>query len=484
MKTQYLEKIHPRSLTYLVGHLQGLIQGRLWLKILLGMFLGLLVGVVLSPHTGLVEADTAYLIGSWLALPGNIFLGLIQMIVVPLVLASVIRGLAASEDLDQLRRLGVRLVFYFVMTTTVAIIIGIGVTTLLQPGRFIDQSLTAPMEETRQVETGQDMPAVSNDIPESPGMEALPGMVISLLPENPLGAMVEREMLHVVLFSVIIGLALVTMAPRQAKPLMELFGSLQEVCMTVVRWAMHLAPLAVFGLLAQITIKIGMEALVGMAAYVGTVLLGLLLLLCFYLLLVFFVARKGPVAFLGAVREVQLLAFSTSSSAAVMPLSMQTAEEKLKVRPSIAEFIIPLGTTINMDGTALYQGAATVFLAQVFGIDLSLPALLLIVVTTVGASIGSPATPGVGIVILAMVLKSVGIPTAGIALILGVDRILDMSRTAINVTGDLTASMVMDRWVGGRKTCQEQLKEEEEREKKRAETGEDVIFNGDISSSY
>jgi Na+/H+-dicarboxylate symporter len=287
----------------------------------------------------------------------------------------------------------------------------------------------------------------------------------------------KGEMLQVVLFSLIIGFALVTMVSNHAKPLLELLGSIQEVCMTVVRWAMYLAPLAVFGLLAQITIKVGFEALLGMAAYVGTVLLALLLLLCFYLLIVFFVSGKSPLAFMGAIREAQLLAFSTSSSAAVMPLSLKTAKEKLKVRPSISEFVIPLGTTINMDGTALYQGAATVFLAQVFGIELGLSALVLIVVTTVAASLGTPATPGVGIVILSLVLESAGIPTAGIALILGVDRILDMSRTVLNVTGDFTACLVMDRWVGGSKTFEEELSEEEEREKKRAETGEDVIYN-------
>lgn len=466
---EYLEKLHPKPLTHLVKHLHGLIQGRLWIKILIGMFLGLVAGVFLSPHMGLINENTAEIVGSWLALPGNIFLGLIQMIVVPLVFASIIRGLASSEDLDHLRRLGTRLVFYFVFTTTVAIIIGIGVTTLLQPGKFIDKSLTASEGELT-------VPGEEEDIPGAPDLDSLPDIVISLLPENPLGAMVRREMLQVVLFSIIIGLALVAMVPRQARPLMELMGSLQEVCMTVVRWAMYLAPLAVFGLLAQITIKVGLEALVGMGAYVGTVLLGLIILLGFYLLLAWVFGRNNPLFFLNAVREVQMLAFSTSSSAAVMPLSMQTAEEKLKVRPSISELLIPLGTTINMDGTALYQGAATVFLAQVFGTELGLPALLLIVVTTVGASIGSPATPGVGIVILAMVLQSVGIPASGIALILGVDRILDMSRTAINVTGDLTASVVMDRWVGGSKSCDEQMEEEKKRDEVRAATGDDVIF--------
>jgi len=217
---------------------------------------------------------------------------------------------------------------------------------------------------------------------------------------------------------------------------------------------MLLAPLAVFGLLAQITTKIGLEVLFGMGIYVGTVLLGLFILLCLYLLIVLVISRRSPWKFLSAVRDVQLLAFSTSSSAAVMPVSIKTAEEKLGVRSSISQFLIPLGATINMDGTALYQGVATIFLAQVFGVDLGVSGLLLVIVTAVGASIGSPGTPGVGIVILATVLDSVGIPLSGIALIIGVDRILDMSRTAVNVTGDLTACTVMDRWVGGKDTSE------------------------------
>ncbi len=321
---QYLEKIHPKPLSHLVLHLQGLIKGRLWAKILLAMFLGIATGVVLSPKTGLVDQETANIVGSWLAMPGNVFLGLIQMIVVPLIFASVIRGLAASEDMDYLRRIGVRIVIYFLITTTVAIIIGLTVTTVIQPGRFIEEGLTATVvpEDVMSVEEGE----------EAPNLGTLPEIVVSLIPENPLGSMVERDMLQVVLFAIIIGLALVSISPQQAKPLLSLMGSLQEVCMTVVRWAMLLAPLAVFGLLAQVTIKVGLDALFGMAVYVGTVLLGLLLLLCFYLLIVTFYCRVNPLFFLGAVREVQLLAFSTSSSAAVMPLSMQTAEEKLNVR--------------------------------------------------------------------------------------------------------------------------------------------------------
>ncbi|MFO8192087.1 MAG: dicarboxylate/amino acid:cation symporter [Bacillota bacterium] len=466
---QYLEMIHPKPLTGLVSYLNEMIKSRLWLKIIVAMIAGLVTGIILSPQTGLIAPDTAEVLGSWLAIPGNIFLGLIQMIVVPLIFASVIRGLASSDDLDQLKRIGIRLVIYFLITTSIAIIIGLSVSTIIQPGKYIDTGFAEAQVDT------DELIANGDEAPDMPGSAGLPDVVIGLIPQNPLGSMVEHEMLQVVLFAVFIGLALVAMPPKQAQPILSLMGSLQEVCMTVVRWAMYIAPLAVFGLLAQITIKVGFDALLGMAVYVGTVILGLILMVLVYLLIVSFIGRYNPLRFLSVVREVQLLAFSTSSSAAVMPLSMQTAEDKLGVRRSISQFLIPLGASINMDGTALYQAAATVFLAQVYNVELGLPALMLILVTTVGASIGSPATPGVGIVILAMVLSSVGIPASGVALIIGVDRILDMSRTAVNVTGDLTACLVMDRWVGGKRTAEEERLEESSRDEKRACDDEDVV---------
>jgi proton glutamate symport protein len=224
--------------------------------------------------------------------------------------------------------------------------------------------------------------------------------------------------------------------------------------MKVVSWAMALAPAAVFGLLAQISVQLGFDALLGMSAYVGTVFLGLLVLLIFYLVLVAILAGRNPLTFLGDIREVQLLAFSTSSSAAVMPLSIKTAQEKLGVSKPVSQFVIPLGATVNMDGTALYQVIAAVFLTQVYGIDLTLGQLTLVAATTVGASIGAPSTPGVGIVILATIIQSIGVPPEGIALILGVDRILDMTRTAVNVSGDLTAAVVMERWLGSAETTE------------------------------
>jgi len=238
------------------------------------------------------------------------------------------------------------------------------------------------------------------------------------------------------------------LSAEHARPLLDLLRAVQAVSMVVVRWAMYLVPFAVFGLLAQITTRLGFDALLGVGVYLLTVLLGLAGVLLMYLAIYAFSTRKSPLIFLRNVREVMLLAFSTSSSAAVMPLSLRTAEEKLGVSPATAQFVIPLGTTINMAGTALYQVVATIFLAQVYAVDIGIGGLLLVVVLAVGASIGSPGTPGIGIVILSMLLTTMGIPPSGIALIIGVDRILDMCRTAVNVTGDLIASTVLDRKPG------------------------------------
>lgn len=433
-----IQLIHPKNIKQLTVQLQDMLKSRLWLKIIVAMFLGIAVGMLLGPSTGLVGRETAITVGNWLALPGKIFLGLIQMIVVPLVFASVVLGIAAGEDMEHLRKTGLRVVAFFIATTTLAIIIGLGAAMLVQPGQYIDTSPAAPAVETAA-------PQLSEEEVEAPSISQVPDFIAEILPRNPLGAMVDNQMLQVVLFAVIFGLALVAMAPAQSKPLLDFLGATQEVTMIVVRWSMVLAPVAVFGLLAQTTMQTGLDALLGMTVYVLTVLGGLLVMLLVYMLIITLSIKKSPWWFLGAVREVQLLAFSTSSSAAVMPLSIQVAEDKLGVKPSVSQFVIPLGATINMNGTALYQGVATVFLAQVYDVHLSVASLLLIIVTAVGASIGTPATPGVGIVILAMVLNSAGVPAAGIALLLGVDRILDMSRTAINVTGDLTACLVMNR---------------------------------------
>jgi len=468
VQSHALEVLYPRSLKYLTTYLQSMVRGRLWLQVMIGMVLGIATGILMGPTVGWVKPSLAISISDWLAFPGKLFLAIIQMIVIPLVFASIIRGLAATEDLEQLRKIGLRVVVFFIATTALAIIIGITAASIIKPGTYIDS-------QALQTTLGAMPPIAVPTTPAGFNLSELPQKVITLLPANPLSSMVESNMLQVVIFAMVVGVALVMMVPTQAKPLLDLMGSLQEVCMTVVRWAMLLAPIAVFGLLAQLTAKLGLDALFGMAVYVGTVLLGLLLMFCVYLIIIYIVARQNPIVFIKSVKEVLLLAFSTSSSAAVMPLSIKIAEEKLDVRPSVSQFVIPLGATINMNGTALYQGVAAIFLAQVFGIEIGLGGMVLIVLTSVGASIGAPATPGVGIVILSMVLGTVGIPAAGIALIMGVDRILDMSRTAINVSGDLVTAKLMDQWVGGKSTHKEEVLAETQRERIRGETGEDVL---------
>jgi len=428
------------ELNRLVDSLGILVRTKLWAQIIVGMVLGVAIGLILAPSgAAIVSEHLAYMVAGWLVVPGHIFLALIQMIVLPLVISSIILGIASSGDHAYLRKVGLRIAPYFVATTTVAVAIGIFLALTIKPGNFIDSSLVeqAMTTDARPPQT------VTVEIQET----TIPEKIVALIPSNPISAALDKSMLQIVVLAIFLGVALVSISARHARPLLELAGSVQEVSMRVVSWAMVLAPLAVFGLLADITIKIGLDALLGMGVYVGTVLLGLLCLLAFYLLIVAVVGRRSPWKFLSDIRDAQLLAFSTSSSAAVMPLSMETAQEKLGVKPAIARFIIPLGATVNMDGTALYQVVAAVFLTQVYGVELTFGKLILLTATTVGASIGSPSTPGVGIVILATILEGIGVPASGIALIIGVDRILDMSRTAVNVSGDLTACVVMDRWL-------------------------------------
>ncbi|MFW5888196.1 MAG: dicarboxylate/amino acid:cation symporter [Patescibacteria group bacterium] len=435
-----LKYFAPHSLKHLNEHISALVEGRLWLKILIGMFLGIAVGLIFSSEFGLLAGENAETLGSWLALPGHIFLTLIQMIVIPLILASIIRGIAASENFEQLKKMGVGLVLYFLFTTIIAVSIGVGITQFIKPGQYVDTS--AFTQEFSEVKVNQE------EIEQKQiKLNELPGKVVATLPDNPLNNMVNMEMLQVVIFSIIIGLALVSIKPERSKPILNLLNSVQAVCMKIVRWTMLLAPIAVFGLLAQLTMKTGIQSLFSIGYYMGTVVTGLFIMILVYLFIVMVIGGRNPLRFLSNIREAQLLAFSTDSSIVTMPLSTKIAEEKLKVRSSVSNFVIPIGATINMDGTALYQGVATIFLAQIFGIELGIGAILVLIMTAVGASIGTPATPGVGIIILSTVLVSIGIPTAGIVLIVGVDRILEMMRTATNVTGDLTAAVVMEKIV-------------------------------------
>lgn len=413
-------------------------KDRLWLRILIGMAAGIAVGMLLSPAgLGLIaDTDTARHVGSWLALPGVIFLGGIMMVIVPLVVSSIILGIAGSGDADFVRRLGLRLVPYFLMTTLTAVLIGVGLVTFFKPGLLVDGQALLATASSADPAAGRSFEDLT-----------IPQRVANLIPTNFFRAAYNLDLLQIVIAAIVAGFAVLALPRETMKPMIDLCNAAQAMTMKVIDWAMVIAPVGVGGLMADIIIRVGPGAFAGLGGYFATVVAGLLGVFAFYMIIVALVARRSPLWFLRNVKEAQLLAFSTSSSAATMPVSIRVAEDNMKASPEVVQFVIPLGATINMDGTALYQAVAAIFLCQLAGIDLSFAETMVLAVTMVGASIGTPATPGVGIVILSTIVTGLGVPVAGIGLILGVDRVLDMMRTTINVTGDLTAVAVMDRWM-------------------------------------
>mgnify|MGYP000424346252 CR=1 FL=1 len=426
-------------LNNLTGYLEKLMEGKLWLKVIIGLILGAGLGVLINPATGLVSGNYSETAANWLELPGQIFMRLVQMIMIPLIFASIITGIVSNSS-DNLKSFGLKLLLYFLFTTVVSILIGLTLTLLMKPGKYIFELGGFPS-------SGEQIPVTE----EAPNLtENIPNAISNLIPNNPLESILTGEMLAVVIFTVIIGVAITQLHKETANPIIRLTSAIQKICMIVVSWAMVLVPYAVFGLMAALLSRIGIDIFIGLGYYMMVILLGLLLLLGFYMGLLLLIG-KNPLHFLRDIREPQLLAFSTSSSAAVMPISMQTADEKLGVSSNISDFVIPIGATINMDGTAMSQCATTLFMAQAYGMELTTMNLLLITFTVVAASIGTPAIPGGGIIILASVLQSVGIPMDGIIVIVGLDRILGMFKTSVNVTGDLVACLVFDKYFGSGK---------------------------------
>lgn len=429
--------IEFKSLNYLSVHLERLIKGRLWLKVIIGLILGAGLGVLLNPSMGLISEDVSLHLSDWLDLPGQIFMRLVQMIMIPLIFTSIITGIVGNTS-ENLKTFGLRLLLYFVFTTTIAIIIGLAVTLIFKPGQYIFELGGFPNSSDSQIIPDERTDLIGN----------IPNAISNLIPNNPMESILTGEMLGVVIFTIIIGVAITQLRQETAVPIIRFSEAVQKICMIVVSWAMMLVPYAVFGLMAALLSRTSIAIFLGLGYYMVVVVMGLIVLLVFYLVLVLVVTKKNPISFLRAIREPQLLAFSTASSAAVMPLSMKTADEKLEVSSNISDFVIPVGATINMDGTALFQCVTTLFMAQAYGIELSIMSLLLITFTVVAASIGTPAIPGGGVIILASVLQSAGIPIDGLIVIIGIDRILGMFRTAVNVTGDLTACIVFDKFYG------------------------------------
>ncbi|WP_299439139.1 dicarboxylate/amino acid:cation symporter [uncultured Aquimarina sp.] len=429
--------IEFRSLNNLSVHLDRLIKGRLWFKVVIGLVLGAGLGVLLNPSTGLFSEEISLRLADWLDLPGQIFMRLVQMIMIPLIFTSILTGIVSNTS-DNLKSFGLRLLLYFIFTTAVAIVIGLIVTLIFKPGQYIFRLGGFPNSNESQ----------NGSIEETKLIENVPNAISNLIPNNPLESILTGEMLGVVIFTILIGVAITQLRDETARPIIRFSEAIQKICMIVVSWAMMLVPYAVFGLIAALLSRTGVAIFLGLGFYMGVVIFGLILLMLFYLVLVWAITKKSPSKFLQAIREPQLLAFSTASSAAVMPLSMKTADEKLGVSSNISDFVIPVGATINMDGTALFQCVTTLFMAQAYGIELSIMSLLLITFTVVAASIGTPAIPGGGVIILASVLQSTGIPIDGLIVIIGIDRILGMFRTSVNVTGDLTACLIFNKFYG------------------------------------
>lgn len=413
------------------------ITSRLWAQVMAGMILGFGLGLLLSEATGLVQPGIAEVIGIWLALPGKIFLALIAMVLIPLIFSSIVGGLSGAGSGEELRSVGLRLAAFVLSTTTVAAIIGVMLAQWLRPGEGL-----AGFPVTSDDPTLSDLNGAMADMPDQEAPAALPDMIVNILPTNPTASIVQGDMLAVVVLALLVGISVTQVQAKRAAPFLALMDALLSISMNIVKWAMFLAPFAVFGLMAQLVMRMGFETMLGISGYVGSVLLGLAALLGLYFLIALLFAQVTPVRFVKAAGSNLLLAFSTSSSSAVMPVTIQTAR-KLGVPENIANLVVPLGATMNMAGTALYQAVAILFLAQLAGVDLTAVQIAVVVGTLVASSIGAPGTPGVSIAILVNVATNMGIPVEGMVIILGVDRLLDMCRTAVNVTGDLVAAVLL-----------------------------------------
>lgn len=420
--------------------LDVLVKGKLWLQVILALVLGVSAGLLLGPDLDLIPRARADLIGDWLALPGKLFLALIRMVIIPLAASSIILGIAGSGGGEALRVVGRKLAAFVLLTTLAATLIGVSLARTIRPGRSIEEYFpTPPSLKPENLQLAEPGPSPLEGI-----TRELPDMITSLIPQNITASLLEQDMLAIVVFSLFVGIAVVSADKKElTRPLVALTEAILEVSMTVIRTAMRFAPVAVFGLMAETVSANGVATLADLAVYCGIVLTGLLCLLLLYLLIVTVFGRMNPLRFMRAAGPVQLLAFSTSSSAAVMPLTMKTAIDKMGTPASLAGTIVPLASTVNMAGTALYQSVAIFFLADMAGSPLSGGDLALVMVTLTGASIGAPAAPGASIAILSATAASFGVPLTGLPLVMGVDRILDMARTLVNVTGDLVLCRIL-----------------------------------------
>ena len=404
-------------------------------KILLGMLVGVLFALLLTNFDW-----GASFIGDWIKPFGTIFISSLKLIAIPLILAALIKGISDLKDISSLSKMGMRTISIYVVTTVIAVSIGLTVVSLIQPGKTINEDTRNELVEAYGGDADAKLQAAAAQKDAGP-LQAL----IDLVPSNIVSAASSnRNMLQVIFFAVFFGISLILIPQEKAKTVKDFFDGLNEVILKMVDLIMLAAPYGVFALMAALVVEApSADLFAALGMYAISVVFGLLVMVVFYIVLVKVFTKKSPKFFLNGIAPAQLLAFSTSSSAATLPVTMERVTEHLGVEEEVSSFVLPIGATIYMDGTSLYQAVAAVFIAQAFGMDLSFTTQLGIIATATLASIGSAAVPGAGMVMLVGVLGYAGIPEAGLALIFAVDRPLDMCRTVINVTGDATVSMLV-----------------------------------------
>ncbi len=410
-------------------------------QILIGMLLGIVFGFVM---TGVDWGES--FVSDWIQPLGTIFVKLLKLIAIPLILASLVKGISDLKDISKFKNIGLRTIGTYIVTTVVAITIGLLLVNVMQPGNGISEDTVTKLTDTYAGDVG-----VTSKLEEaSRQKESGPlQFLVDMVPDNAFSAMSDNGlMLQVIFFAIMFAIAMLLIGEKKAKPLKDFFDSLNDVVLKMVDLIMLTAPYAVFALLAGVVVSSSdPDLLLALLKYAGVVVLGLVLMIVFYCIIVSVYTKKNPFWFLKEISPAQLLAFSTSSSAATLPVTMERVEEHIGVDKEVSSFVLPVGATINMDGTSLYQGVAAVFISQALGFDLTFSGQLTIILTALLASIGSAAVPGAGMVMLVIVLESIGFPAdklaIGLALIFAVDRPLDMCRTVVNVTGDATVSMIV-----------------------------------------
>ena len=404
-------------------------------QILLGMVFGVLFAFILIQFTWGKD-----IIVDWVKPFGTIFINLLKLIAVPLILASLIKGISDLKDISKLSKMGGRTIGLYVLTTVIAVSIGLVIVNIIKPGSFISEQTRTELVSSYTADANSKIEAANKQSEVGP-LQSL----IDIVPDNIIKASADNgNMLQVIFFAVIFGIAMILLPEDKSKPVKDFFDSFNEIILKMIDLIMLFSPIGVFALLAAIVAESpSLDLFKALGMYGLTVIIGLILVMSFYLFLVKVFAKKSPRFFINGISPAQLLAFSTSSSAATLPVTMERTVDNLGVDDEVASFVLPIGATINMDGTSLYQAVAAVFIAQSFGMDLSLATQLGIIVTATLASIGSAAVPGAGMVMLVIVLAQAGIPEAGLALIFAIDRPLDMCRTTVNVTGDAAVSMIV-----------------------------------------